>query len=124
MPLAIDHLEGPRLVGGSVVVADRGGDHPPIGLRRRGQPVRLVDLDGELTESKRTQIREHLDDCSPCLEAFDFEAELRIVIKHRCRDEVPESLRDRVAEKLASFDLSAAAGDPVDVADSSGDASR
>ncbi len=81
-------------------------------------------LDGELTESKRTQIREHLDDCSPCLEAFDFEAELRIVIKHRCRDEVPESLRDRVAEKLASFDLSAVAGDPVDVADSPGDASR
>jgi len=85
-------------------------------------------LDGELTESKRTQIRDHLDDCSPCLEAFDFEAELRIVIKHRCKDEVPESLRDRVAEKLATFDLSAdrsaMAGDPVDAGDSSGDAGR
>jgi mycothiol system anti-sigma-R factor len=81
-------------------------------------------LDGELTEHKRTQIRDHLDDCSPCLEAFDFEAELRIVIKHRCKDEVPESLRDRVAEKLASFDLSAAASDPLDVADSSEDVAR
>jgi len=81
-------------------------------------------LDGELTDMKRTQIRDHLDDCSPCLEAFDFEAELRIVIKHRCKDEVPESLRDRVAEKLATFDLSAVSGDGADVADAAGDAGR
>lgn len=68
-------------------------------------------LDGELTETKRSQIRHHLDDCSPCLEAFDFEAELRLVIKHRCRDEVPESLRLRVAERLVTFDMTS---EPLD----------
>ena len=57
-------------------------------------------LDGELTEYRRVEIRQHLDDCLPCLEAFDFEAELRIVIARKCRDEVPESLRERIHKAL------------------------
>ncbi len=59
-------------------------------------------LDGELTDEKRSTIRHHLDDCNPCFEAFDFEAELRIVISTRCRDEVPEGLRTRIAQQLTS----------------------
>ncbi|MHB1447311.1 MAG: mycothiol system anti-sigma-R factor [Acidimicrobiales bacterium] len=57
-------------------------------------------LDGELTEDRRVEIRQHLDDCGPCLSAFDFEAELRVMISARCRDEVPESLRARVAAAI------------------------
>jgi mycothiol system anti-sigma-R factor len=63
-------------------------------------------LDGELTESKRIEIRHHLDDCSPCLEVFDFEAELRMVIRERCREKVPESLRSRIADRLAAAEPS------------------
>jgi mycothiol system anti-sigma-R factor len=58
-------------------------------------------LDGELTTHRRQQIQQHLDACSPCLEAFDFEAELKIVISKRCRDEVPEELRQKVAQALS-----------------------
>lgn len=58
-------------------------------------------LDGELTEDKRRQIRIHLDECSPCLGAFDFEAELKAVVARRCRDQVPEHLRLKVAAVLA-----------------------
>ena len=57
-------------------------------------------LDGELTEARRTDIQQHLDRCSPCLEAFDFEAELKLVIARRCRDQVPDHLRIRVAQAL------------------------
>ena len=57
-------------------------------------------LDGELTVERRTHIRQHLDGCQDCYEAFDFEAELRIVVSTKCRDEVPEQLRNRVAEAL------------------------
>lgn len=57
-------------------------------------------LDGELTDSDRDHIQQHLDDCSPCLEAFDFEAELRLVVRNRCVDQVPESLRDRIARAI------------------------
>jgi mycothiol system anti-sigma-R factor len=57
-------------------------------------------LDGELTIERRTHIQSHLDDCLQCYEAFDFEAELRIVISARCKEEVPEDLRNRVADAL------------------------
>lgn len=58
-------------------------------------------LDGELTDVKRADIRHHLDECSPCLERFDFQAELKAVIAQKCHEEVPQSLRDRIAAKLA-----------------------
>ena len=60
-------------------------------------------LDGELTAEKREHIRVHLDDCNPCLERYDFEAELRIVISTKCREAVPDSLKQRIAETLAEL---------------------
>ena len=57
-------------------------------------------LDGELTPDRRTHIKAHLDDCLPCYEAFDFEAELRIVVSAKCREQVPDDLRTRVADAL------------------------
>ncbi|MGH9156967.1 MAG: mycothiol system anti-sigma-R factor [Acidimicrobiales bacterium] len=54
-------------------------------------------LDGQLDDERRSLIQTHLDDCSGCLEAFDFEAELRQVVARRCRDRVPDSLRARIA---------------------------
>jgi len=57
-------------------------------------------LDGELTEVRRKEIQVHLDECGPCLGAFDFEVELRMVIANRCKDHVPEALRQRVHDAL------------------------
>jgi mycothiol system anti-sigma-R factor len=57
-------------------------------------------LDGQLTDDDRVHIEQHLNDCSPCLEAYDFEAELRLVVRSRCVDSVPESLRARIARAL------------------------
>lgn len=58
-------------------------------------------LDGELTPERRQAIASHLDDCPPCHDTHDFESELRRVIAERCREQVPPSLRDKVAEALA-----------------------
>lgn len=66
-------------------------------------------LDGELTTERRELIRHHLDECIPCLGAFDFEAELRIVIAQKCRDTVPDDLRRRIAGLIES-DREGAAG--------------
>jgi mycothiol system anti-sigma-R factor len=57
-------------------------------------------LDGELTTERRLLIQRHLDDCPPCLDAFDFEAELRLTIAHKCREHVPEELRLRVKRAI------------------------
>ncbi len=57
-------------------------------------------LDGELDDHKRAEIKRHLDDCLPCLEAFDFEAELRMVIRRKCREQVPEELLAKIRRAL------------------------
>jgi mycothiol system anti-sigma-R factor len=57
-------------------------------------------LDGELTVEKREHIRHHLDDCNPCLGAYDFEAELRIVISTKCKEPVPETLKQKILDAL------------------------
>jgi len=59
-----------------------------------------IYLDGELTDEIRIEIKRHLDDCPPCLDAFDFEAELRQVIADRCKDRVPDALRQRIHDAL------------------------
>jgi mycothiol system anti-sigma-R factor len=57
-------------------------------------------LDGELTAERRQQIQEHLESCPPCFEGFDFEAELRIVVARKCTDQVPDALRQRIADAI------------------------
>ena len=59
-------------------------------------------LDGEITEEKRQRIQAHLDDCPPCMEAFDFEAELRAVIADKLRVDVPENLAARIRSAIAN----------------------
>jgi len=57
-------------------------------------------LDKELSNLKRSQVQEHLDDCLPCLQAFEFEVELKRVIAHKCTEEVPSHLYERVRKSL------------------------
>jgi len=58
-------------------------------------------LDGELTPDRKAEIQRHLDACSDCIEAYEFEFELRLAISRGCREAVPESLRIRVAQAIA-----------------------
>ena len=62
-------------------------------------------LDGQLTEERRILIKRQPDHRPPCLDAFDFEAELRIVIAHKCRERVPDTLRLRVARAIREVNL-------------------
>jgi mycothiol system anti-sigma-R factor len=57
-------------------------------------------LDGELTHERRAIIQHHLDTCQPCAEPYDFEAELRMVIRRKCREQVPESLLAKIRKAL------------------------
>jgi anti-sigma factor (TIGR02949 family) len=57
-------------------------------------------LDGELTSERRAFIEYHLNGCPQCFSAFDFEAELRIVVRSRLRTEVPAALMARIAQAI------------------------
>jgi anti-sigma factor (TIGR02949 family) len=57
-------------------------------------------LDGELTVERRARIEFHLNGCPHCFSAFDFEQELRIVVRSCLRSEVPPGLKQRIFEAL------------------------
>jgi mycothiol system anti-sigma-R factor len=82
--------------------AGEDGEEPPAGFVGCDETIErlYVYLDGELTEQRRVEIARHLDLCGPCVGAYGFEAELRRVIANRCKDHVPDSLIERVAEAL------------------------
>jgi mycothiol system anti-sigma-R factor len=53
-------------------------------------------LSGELDDTKRQEITDHLDECAPCAEPYDFYAELRRTVQQRCRDTAPPGLLARI----------------------------
>ena len=57
-------------------------------------------LDGELTPEVKIGIQQHLEDCAPCFEKFDFEAELKQVIAKKCCEEVPAGLTEKILAAL------------------------
>ena len=87
-------------------MADHHSEHESADIDCRAALTELSTyLDGELTEARRSLIAGHLDDCNPCLEIYDFEAELRMVIQKRCQDAVPETLRLRVEAQLRGLTI-------------------
>ncbi len=58
-------------------------------------------LDGEMTGERRDLIRNHLDDCSPCLRKYGLEQEVRALVARCCGgDRAPQALRARVLTRL------------------------
>jgi mycothiol system anti-sigma-R factor len=54
-------------------------------------------LDRELSDESQDAIRTHLEGCLDCLQAFDFHAELKMVISKKCRnDELPPALLEKI----------------------------
>jgi anti-sigma factor (TIGR02949 family) len=63
------------------------------------EAIRELDLflDGELSDAARASIHRHLEQCPGCLEAYDFQAELKQVIAAKCQhDEMPADLLARI----------------------------
>ena len=57
-------------------------------------------LDGELTDERRAAIQRHLDGCQPCAEPYDFEAELRNVVRRKCAEQVPAGVMAKIRAAL------------------------
>lgn len=56
-------------------------------------------IDRELSEAEVVKVKEHLDDCPPCVQVYEFQAEMkRLVRKECCTDEAPRRLRDWVRQ--------------------------
>ena len=58
-------------------------------------------LDGEIDDEGRTSIRQHLDECSPCLRQFGLENEVKALVARCCGgDTAPDGLKQRLLVRL------------------------
>lgn len=58
-------------------------------------------LDREMGAADSDRIRSHLEDCSGCLDVFEFEVRLKIVVRERLAEEVPPQFIERLRAALA-----------------------
>jgi mycothiol system anti-sigma-R factor len=67
-------------------------------------------LDLECDEDRRQIIRDHLDECSPCLREYGIELEVKVLVARCCgSDLAPPALRERLRAKLMEFVVEAEA---------------
>jgi mycothiol system anti-sigma-R factor len=65
-------------------------------------------LDLECSDSRRSVIREHLDECSPCLREYGIEQEVKALVARCCGAELaPVELKQRLRLKLAELVVNA-----------------
>jgi mycothiol system anti-sigma-R factor len=58
-------------------------------------------LDGELDHDGCSDVREHLDECGPCLREYGLEEAVKKLVHKSCGcDPVPEDLRDKVLARI------------------------
>ena len=57
--------------------------------RRRDRPRVALD-----------RIRQHLDECSPCLREYGIEREVKVLVARSCAESAPPALRDSVVERI------------------------
>ena len=57
-------------------------------------------LDGELATEAIEEIRQHLDECSPCLREYGVEQEVKSLIARSCCESAPEQLRVAIQQRL------------------------
>ena len=57
-------------------------------------------LDGELEGESLDHIRQHLDECSPCLREYGIEREVKVLIARCCGEVAPPSLRLSVVDRI------------------------
>ena len=58
-------------------------------------------LDGEMTGHDVDKIRQHLDECGPCLREYDLDDALKALVRRSCGHEpAPASLRARIMVQI------------------------
>lgn len=76
------------------------GDPHEVDCRDVLEQVYLY-LDGEIGDEDCTKIRQHLDECAPCLREFGIEQEVKALVARSCGCETaPEALRQRVMLRI------------------------
>ncbi|WP_312892776.1 mycothiol system anti-sigma-R factor [Allostreptomyces psammosilenae] len=61
-------------------------------------------LDNEMPQGDYARMRQHIDECSPCLETYGLEQVVKTLVRRSCGcDEVPVDLREKVLRRLETI---------------------
>jgi mycothiol system anti-sigma-R factor len=71
-------------------------------------------LDGELDDGGCGEVKQHLDECGPCLREYGLEEAVKKLVGKSCGcDPVPADLRAKVLGKIQQVRAELEANDPV-----------
>jgi mycothiol system anti-sigma-R factor len=62
-------------------------------------------LDNELAEADCDVVRAHLDTCNPCLEKYDLQRTVKMLVARSCVESAPEELRRRVSMSIREVQI-------------------
>ncbi len=62
-------------------------------------------LDNELDDNEVVAVRLHLDECSPCLEKYDVQRTIKMIVARSCAESAPAELRERVKVRLRQVQI-------------------
>ena len=57
-------------------------------------------IDHELARADAEQIKQHLEDCAPCLQIADLERAVKALVARSCTEHAPDELRRRVLVRI------------------------
>lgn len=60
-------------------------------------------LDHELPDRDTAQVRQHMDECGPCLREYGLEEAVRSLVRRSCHESAPASLRTRVLLRIETI---------------------
>ena len=62
-------------------------------------------LDHEMEDASYAEIKEHLDECAPCLAKYHLEEVVKALVARSCTERAPESLRQRVRVQIQQIQV-------------------
>ncbi len=62
-------------------------------------------IDNELDEADCTVVQAHLEGCSPCLERYDLQRTVKMVVARSCAEKAPTELRAKVLMQLRQVQI-------------------
>lgn len=63
-------------------------------------------LDGEMNAHDLAVIRQHLDECGPCLRQYDLDEAVKALVRRSCHEAAPEQLRLRILTRISEVRVS------------------
>lgn len=77
-----------------------GGDSSEVNCAELLSEVYLL-LDHECQPEHEAQLRQHLNDCPPCLEEYGIDEQLKLLLARKCGgDQAPAELKRRLRESI------------------------